>query len=188
MSPDEFDFRRSVARIAFPFAESVTYRYGDDFLARRVGVPEQYNNVIGVRADGSLQRGHDGVDIYVALGTPVRAPFEGRVVDPGRSWRPWLEERYGISVAIRSTDPRSRGYTALLVHLEAAEVEVGDRVRRGQVVGRVGRTGNAEGTPIHLHFELRAPFRVIVEVGGVSRWTDTLDPYPSLRRADPKAP
>jgi murein DD-endopeptidase MepM/ murein hydrolase activator NlpD len=173
--------------MAFPFERSVDYRYVDDYLVRRLGVPRAYNNVLGVRRDGTLQRAHDGIDIHVRFGTPVRAPFDGRVVDPAARWRPWDRQRYGLVLAIRSDDPRSLGYTALLVHLDTAAVKLGDRVRRGQVVGRVGDSGNAEGGPIHLHFELRAPFSVMRDVGGLHRLIDTIDPYRSLRRADPKA-
>jgi murein DD-endopeptidase MepM/ murein hydrolase activator NlpD len=59
-------------------------------------------------------------------------------------------------------------------------------VQRGEVLGRTGRTGNAEATRPHLHFELRAPFRLTVKVGTVLRRVDAFDPYPSLMAADPQ--
>ena len=59
---------------------------------------------------------------------------------------------------------------------------------RGQVVGTVGRTGNAEDESVdaHLHFELRAPFLLDWSPLGEDRTIDAFNPYPSLVAADPK--
>ena len=57
-------------------------------------------------------------------------------------------------------------------HLSApAPVRLGERVRTGQLVGRVGRSGNARSVGCHLHFEIRRDGRFI-------------DPEPELRRWD----
>jgi murein DD-endopeptidase MepM/ murein hydrolase activator NlpD len=138
-----------------------------------------------VTPSGGLLRAHDGVDLEVAIGTLVVAPFAGSVVDPGKVWKPWDPQRYGKVVVIRSTEAGSRGYYAILVHLSRQSVALGQVVKRGQIVGRTGITGNAEGTAPHLHFELRAPFKIEFHYAGVKRLLDVFDPLPSLQRADP---
>ncbi|MDQ3870680.1 MAG: M23 family metallopeptidase [Chloroflexota bacterium] len=168
----------------FPLPVDARYRYADDFLVARVGRPYGYNHVLPVRRDGRMQRAHDGVDIRVPLGTPVLSPFDGTIADPASRWKPWIRARYGITALVVSEEPTSTGYAALLAHLSRLDVAVGERVKRGQVLGRTGRTGNARGTPPHLHFELRAPFLLPLRRGSVVRMIDAFDPFPSLVAAD----
>jgi murein DD-endopeptidase MepM/ murein hydrolase activator NlpD len=172
--------------MAFPLPAAAAYRYGPAWRVPRLGVVRPYNQIRGVTANGTLLRAHDGVDVEVANGTPVLAPFSGVVVNPAALWKPWDPERYGNVVVVRSTEPTSRGYYALMAHLSRRAVRVGDRVVRGAVVGRTGQTGNAVGTEPHLHFELRAPFPIAYAYAGVRRSLDVFDPLPSLLEADPK--
>ncbi|HET7676507.1 MAG TPA: M23 family metallopeptidase [Candidatus Limnocylindrales bacterium] len=185
-SPSGFSLRRTVVQMGFPLPRSSAYRYANNFLQRRGGVPRWYNHVKAVLADGTLVRAHDGVDLFARRGSPVVSPFDGVVIDPATRWKPWNPGRYGLSAVIVSEEPTSRGYAALLVHLDRLIVQPGDRVARGEVIGTVGVTGNAIGTPIHLHFELRAPFLLRVREAGLVRRIDAFDPYPSLVAADPK--
>jgi murein DD-endopeptidase MepM/ murein hydrolase activator NlpD len=171
--------------MGFPLQASARYRYGDLWRVARLGVVYPYNQIHGVTPSGVLLRAHDGVDLQVAIGTIVVAPFAGTVVDPATIWKPWDPQRYGRVIVVRSTEATSRGYYAMLVHLSRQSVAIGQTVRRGQVVGRTGQTGNAEGLPPHLHFELRAPFRIEFHYAGVLRFLDGFDPLPSLRAADP---
>jgi murein DD-endopeptidase MepM/ murein hydrolase activator NlpD len=162
------------------------YSYGDLWRVPRVGVVYPYNQIHGVAKDGTLLRAHDGVDLKVAIGTLVLAPFAGRVVNPTGIWKPWDPSRYGLVIAIQSIEPASSGYYAILVHLSRQSVRIGQVVRRGQVVGRTGITGDAAETIPHLHFELRAPFPIEFHYAGVLRLVDDFDPLPSLKAADPK--
>jgi len=180
-----FNVRRTVVSIRFPLKATARYSYEDDFLVRRVGTPYAYNHARRTSA-GTLQRAHDGVDILVAVGTPVLSPFDGVVIEPSVRWKPWIRSRYGIVAVVESTEPISRGYVAIMAHLSTMSVRPGTRVQRGQVLGRTGRTGNAETTRAHLHFELRAPFAIRVKIGTLIRNVDAFDPYPSLAAADPK--
>ena len=172
--------------MAFPLPASAAYRYGAAWRVPRLGVVYGYNQIRGVTPGGTLLRAHDGVDVEVANGTRVMAPFAGVVVNPAALWKPWDPERYGNVVVIRSTEATSRGYYALMAHLSRRDVRVGERVARGAVVGRTGQTGNAVGTAPHLHFELRAPFRIAYAYAGVRRNLDVFDPLPSLHAADPR--
>ncbi len=74
------------------------------------------------------------------------------------------------------------------MHADIVWVAPGDHVQRGQVLGTVGRTGNADGTdvPSHLHFELRAPFLLDWSALGEDSRIDAFDPFPSLVAADPR--
>lgn len=184
-TPLGFKPRDTVVPMAFPLAGNSGYRYGELWRVPRLGVVHGYNQIRGVTSRGVLLRAHDGVDLPVRNGTLVLAPFAGVVVNPATIWKPWDPQRYGTVVVIRSTEAQSRGYLVILAHLSRRSVVPGDSVRRGQVVGRTGQTGNAAGTPPHLHFELRAPFAIAYAYAGVRRSLDVFDPLPSLHDADP---
>ena len=180
-----FNLRRQVIEIGFPLRRQTRYHYRDNYHDGRDGPPTDYNHARFDR-DGELIRLHDGIDIYAHEGEPVVAPFTGVVIDPAERWAPWEPERYGRTVAILSREPASSGYVAILVHLDQHWVEIGQQIARGQVVGVLGATGNAEGGDPHLHFELRAPFLIDWSPVGEERLVDAFNPFPSLRRADPR--
>lgn len=86
---------------------------------------------------------HGGLDIAAAPGTAVRAPAEGVVLVAG----PY--PYYG-NVVILS---HGGGFTSRYGHLSSVAVKAGDRVVKGDIIGRVGATGWATGS--HLHYEVR---------------------------------
>jgi murein DD-endopeptidase MepM/ murein hydrolase activator NlpD len=88
-------------------------------------------------------RPHEGIDLEVPAGTPVRASEFGRVVTSTSMGS------YGNIVAVRHAGT----FVTVYAHNEANLVAPGDWVSRGQVIARVGQTGNATGP--HLHFEIR---------------------------------
>jgi len=98
----------------------------------------------GVDRDGGARK-HHGVDIFAERGTPVTAVIDG-YVRTGTGARGgeyvWLS---GSMIGFGS----ARYYYA---HLDSYAVESGDRVKKGDVLGFVGNTGNAITTPPHLHF------------------------------------
>ena len=87
-------------------------------------------------------RAHQGVDIKAPMGTPIRAALAGVVVSS--SW----QHGYGLTVVVKHPAGKT-----LYAHLQRSLVKRGNAVRQGQLIGRVGKTGNAEGA--HLHFESR---------------------------------
>ncbi|CAN5868020.1 hypothetical protein BH24ACI4_BH24ACI4_20490 [soil metagenome] len=93
------------------------------------------------------RRQHHGVDIFAPRETPVLAASDGIVVSAGTN-------RLGGNV-VWVLDParRQRQYYA---HLSRQAVSGGERVSAGDVLGYVGNTGNARGTPPHLHFGIYA--------------------------------
>ncbi|MEM8826329.1 MAG: M23 family metallopeptidase, partial [Pseudomonadota bacterium] len=86
---------------------------------------------------------HQGQDFAGAHGEPILAAGPGKVVRAAR----WAG--YGKAVEI----DHGRGIRTRYAHMSKLDVKVGDRVERGQQVGRMGSTGRSTGT--HLHFEVR---------------------------------
>lgn len=95
-----------------------------------------------VNANGETRR-HHGVDIPAPEGTPVLATDTGIVTFSG------TQRGYGNTIVLSHG---SREET-LYAHLSERVAEVAARVRRGQIIGRVGKSGNA--TAPHLHYEVR---------------------------------
>ena len=87
---------------------------------------------------------HRAVDIAATLGTPVTAADRGVVLRAG-----WNNQGYGLFVVI----DHNIDYVTLYAHLSEILVKEGDVVAQGQVIGKVGSTGNSTGP--HLHFEIR---------------------------------
>jgi murein DD-endopeptidase MepM/ murein hydrolase activator NlpD len=87
---------------------------------------------------------HQGIDIAGRPGQPVRAAARGRVVYRGSTLR-----GYGKTLIIAHDDE----VRSLYAHNSVLLVREGQRVQRGQVIARVGRTGNASTE--HCHFEIR---------------------------------
>lgn len=104
---------------------------------------------------------HQGNDIFATFGTPVRAPSDGTVR--------FGEEPSGGKAAY-VTEPGGTYY--FMCHLEgfAPDLQSGDTVTQGQVVGFNGDTGNAKGGAPHVHFEIHP--------GGGG----AVDPKPTLDR------
>lgn len=100
---------------------------------------------------------NDGINIAVAAGTPVLAAADGQVAYVGDKIR-----SYGNLVLIR----HSSGTVTAYAHLESVQVARGDRVRRGQSIGAVGKTGAVQ-TP-QLHFEIRHGNKAVNPAGKLS--------------------
>jgi murein DD-endopeptidase MepM/ murein hydrolase activator NlpD len=115
-----------------------------------------FSNSFGSPREG--HRSHAGNDIFAKRGTPVIAGVDGtiRTVEGGRA---------GIGYYLDGVD----GVTYYGAHMNERRVGNGAVVKRGDVIGTVGSTGNASSTPPHLHFEIKPG-------NGTS-----IDPYQLLR-------
>jgi len=116
---------------------------------------------------------HHGVDIFAPLGSPIVAVADGVLFSVGRNQiggqRLWLRDRQGNFF-----------YFAHLSAFSDPAAE-GARVRAGTVIGYVGNTGDAEGTPYHLHFEIHPVSLLSLGYDGA------VDPFPYVsawRRLD----
>lgn len=90
------------------------------------------------------RRPHLGIDLAAPKGTPILAAQAGTVIYAGREFK-----GYGKMVLIESGD----GWATLYAHFDKILISEGQRVRQGEVIGSMGRTGRATG--VHLHFEIR---------------------------------
>lgn len=100
---------------------------------------------------GRSESFHDGIDIANDSGTEVCAAADGQVVFAG--WQPV----YGRTILIE----HGHGFATKYAHNSALLVEEGDRVKKGQVIARMGTSGRSTGP--HLHFS-------------IMKWDQTLDP------------
>jgi hypothetical protein len=148
-------------QITFPVIGTVTY--GDDF---------------GDARDGGA-RTHEGNDLMGAKMMPLVAAVDGEVRRVA-----YPQADYGYAVTIQDKD----GYTYHYLHINkdtpgtddgkgtgstayAVDIDDGNKVVAGQLIGWMGDSGNAEGTKPHLHFEIRRPDRT------------PISPYNSLKAA-----
>jgi len=91
---------------------------------------------------------HSGLDMAAIKGTPIRAVAEGRVLEAGDS-----NNGYGNMVLLA----HANGFKTRYAHLDHVGVRYGHTVKRGQIIGTVGDTGNVRGNGTdasHLHFEV----------------------------------
>jgi murein DD-endopeptidase MepM/ murein hydrolase activator NlpD len=161
----------------------------DDEWAWPLAVPGRLlDNFFNPRENGA----HEALDVFVREGTQVRSPVSGVVVAAGDHWRGgysrsrdfWYEgdglsRRAGNGVIV--FEPATGAYI-YMVHLQPGVlVRTGDLVRRGQAIGRVGRTGNASypGRGRHLHLAVKRAGAGC----GVDGVLVSEDPYPRMRDA-----
>ena len=122
--------------------------------------PPHYVFPIGAPAEyGRTHDQYPATDIFAACGAPVRAATDGTVMELSRVDRfdpkhSAGSARGGLFVALHGDDG-VRYYSAHLSVLEPA-IQVGVRVRAGDVIGRVGHTGNANQI-CHTHFAISPP-------------------------------
>ncbi len=99
---------------------------------------------------------HSGIDIADEEGTPIIAVADGTVTFSG--WR----NAYGNFVIIQHKNGYQTGYA----HNSRNIVEAGDRVRKGQIIAEMGKTGRVTG--VHSHFEVRINNDIVQPVEYVS--------------------
>lgn len=121
------------ARLLAPFPVAGPATYTDDW-----GLPRH--------GPGDVARTHKGVDVFADRGTPVIASSDGIVA------RMATGGLGGVSLRLVAPD----GTFYYYAHLDrfAPRLAEGDRVTKGKVLGFVGNSGNAAGTPAHLHYEI----------------------------------
>ena len=152
LTPDEEQLVER--RLALPIAGLKAQEIEDTFNDLRGGV-----------------RRHEATDILAPRGTPVFAVDDGTI-------RKLFTSRQG-GLTVYQFDP-GESYCYYYAHLDhyAAELREGTRVRRGQVIGYVGTTGNAPANTPHLHL-------AVFKVGPAKHWWKgtPINPYPALMDA-----
>ena len=116
----------------------------------------------------SQGRSHDAIDIMASAGTPVLAVADGQVE------KLFTSERGGLTIYQFEPSGKIAYYYA---HLQAYADGLAEKqtLKRGQVIGYVGSTGNASPQAPHLHF-------AIFMLGPERRWWEgaAINPYPLL--------
>ena len=143
---------------------------------KRLLFPLPAEHAKGLRDSFSEKRGghiHEAVDIMAPRGTPVFA------VDDGRVTKRFVSVPGGNTIyQFDATET----FTYYYAHLDryADGLEDGTLVKRGDVIGYVGSTGNAAPNAPHLHF-------TIFRLGPLRQWWkgEAVDPYPYLAVARP---
>ena len=109
----------------------------------------------GARSEG---RSHEGIDIFAKRNAPIQATTHGVITRIG-------DDRLGGRVVV-IVGPGGAGH--YYAHLEDyADINVNDWVEAGDIIGYVGVSGNAKGTPPHVHY-------------GIYINGDAVNPYPLL--------
>lgn len=129
-------------------------------FATPVRTSVRFTSGFGKRRDpiNGRTRQHSGQDLAGRPGTPILSAADGEVVYAGR------QSGYGNVVKIK----HAFGYQTVYAHLKTIDVEYGQTVARGDVIGGMGNTGRSTGT--HLHYEIR--------IGGTA-----VNPMPYMKAA-----
>ena len=111
-----------------------------------------FTSSFGVRSDpfGRGAAMHAGIDLAGPIGTPIYATADGIVTESA-----YNSGGYGNLIKL----DHGRGIETRYGHLSAFTVRAGERVKRGQVIGRMGSTGRSTGS--HLHYEVRIDGRAV---------------------------
>lgn len=170
---DHYQNSRSVQRIE-QFAKIYEERGTMDLYERAFPLPVQatysYPDTYGANRGWGGHRIHEGTDLFADYGVPVRSTCYGIVEVKG--WNPYGGWRIGI----RDISNVYHYYAHLSSYNK--EIKVGDIVKPGQVIGKVGSSGYGKpGTSgkfvPHLHYGMYRD-------GGLSDWS--FDPYPYLKK------
>ena len=140
-------FARTLTRVSIARAEANDLTNTLNFVPLRSPLAGdlEMTSPFGVRIDPFVHSPsmHTGMDFHATVGDPIYATAAGKVVKAG-----W-DGGYGQMVEIDHGEGLSTRYG----HMSAIGVTVGQKVRAGQVIGRVGSTGRSTGP--HLHYETR---------------------------------
>ncbi|MBB4706687.1 endopeptidase [Xanthomonas arboricola] len=148
-----------------PSPESASSGSGLLIPVQGIGSGQLQDTFTDARSEGRV---HDAIDILAPTGTPVIAVADGTVEKLFNS------ERGGLTVY--QFDPNGT-YCYYYAHLERYADGLAEKqaIKRGQVIGYVGSTGNADPAAPHLHFEIH-------RLGPEKQWWkgEVLNPYPVL--------
>lgn len=145
VNPDQRDMqriRKEYRRIAM--AKSHWSKAKEVPLKFRQPADGPYSSPFGLRRYFNKQprRPHSGLDIAAPFGAPIQAPAAGTVINTGRYFF------NGNTVFI----DHGQGLVTMYCHMNRIDVKEGQKVKAGQVIGHVGKTGRVTGP--HLHWSV----------------------------------
>ena len=150
-----------VSKSPYMYAHGNPLRYtdmngeGDPLVSMKVR-RMRYSNTFGMvrRYSDGKHKPHQGIDYHAPIGTPILAVKDGNIVgindeDNGD---------YGKTITLEFTNDEGEKAWAFYSHLSEIQVDLGQEVKEGDILGKTGDSGNAkgmEGDDLHLHFEYR---------------------------------
>jgi murein DD-endopeptidase MepM/ murein hydrolase activator NlpD len=162
----ELDIHLNVDHGGLPANSEIQIGYAETAVQTAPPAAPAATTTAAARSDVSY---HHGDDIFGQLGQPLLAVADGTIFSVG--WnkiggnRLWLLDEQG-----------NQFYYAHLSAFSTAATN-GARVKAGQVVGFMGNTGDAEGTPVHLHFEVHPVSLLYLGYDGAVDPTPYLDAW-----------
>ncbi len=143
VNPNDEDMKRINTEAAR--TEAALTRYTDTLipdLKLLAPIPGKPSDTFGFRRifNGEARSPHTGMDIPAPTGTPIHAPADGIITEAGNFFF------NGNTLFI----DHGLGLATMYCHLSRTDVKVGQKVKRGDVIGLVGATGRVTGP--HLHF------------------------------------
>lgn len=111
-----------------------------------IGDLRRIGSFFGYRTDPfyKVTKMHQGIDFTASVGTPIYATGDGVVTEAE-----YNKGGYGNSIKVS----HGYGYETFYAHLSRIKARIGQKVKRGEVIGYVGNTGKS--TAPHLHYEIR---------------------------------
>jgi murein DD-endopeptidase MepM/ murein hydrolase activator NlpD len=92
---------------------------------------------------------HKGVDQACPVGTTVKSPVDGVVVGVGVVWG----QAFGRKQVTIEFVSGEKTYVVILAHMSAESVEVGQKVKAGDIIGKSGKDGNVTGPHVHMEVQ-----------------------------------
>lgn len=125
-----------------------------------VRITQYFGNTPFARSGAYAGKGHNGIDIGIPIGTPLKAALTGTVIGTGNTDSVRGCYSFGKWIMIK----HANGLSTLYAHMSQINVSEGQDVGTGQVIGYSGETGYATGP--HLHFGVYASSAVkIIPLG-----------------------
>lgn len=126
-----------------PYVAKAVTAYGGNVPSSAARGTGRFGWPVSGRITQKFWTRHPGIDVGAPTGTPIFAADSGYITFAG-----WDNAGYGNMILVN----HGNGFVTRYAHLSKFQVKVGDSVKKGQIIGRVGSTGNSTGP--HLHFEI----------------------------------
>lgn len=130
------------------------------------------NPPAGYKSVYSSMKGHNGLDLNAYRWQPVYCAQDGRVDEVS------TELERGLGVGVRTLGPDGKWYRHRYWHLIALDVESGDELKTGNLIGYADSTGFSSGD--HLHFELKEVDRDGRVLNQDNGYFGAIDPLPFM--------
>lgn len=144
VNPNAEDMKRIKSERAKKWRAKNTFTQRTPIFDMQLPVIGRFSSAFGLKRFFNKQprNPHGGIDIATPRGTPIHAPADGVVVEAQDFFFS------GNCVYIE----HGQGVTSFYAHMDEIDVEIGDKVKQGQIIGKVGSTGRSTGP--HLHWSI----------------------------------